>query len=63
MTTIEANPFDRSPVETYLDAPSARDFINALGRVYLDAGLPLALAFEAALADYQDFGVPFACAT
>ena len=32
-----------------------------LGRVYLNAGLPLAAAFEAALADYQSFGVPAEC--
>lgn len=31
---------------------SERERINALGRLYLDAGLPLAAAFEAALADY-----------
>jgi hypothetical protein len=42
----------------YHDAPEARDYILALGRVYLDAGLPLAAAIEAALADYQSFGTP-----
>lgn len=42
----------------YHDAPEARDYILALGRVYLDAGLPLAAAIEAALADYQSFGAP-----
>ena len=35
--------------------PQAREFILALGRVYLEAGLPLACALEAALADYQSF--------
>ncbi len=35
------------------DPQSARDLINALGRIYLEAGLPLAAAFEAAMADYQ----------
>ena len=54
------NPRPPSP-EPYVDAPSARDYILALGRVYLDAGLPLAFAIEAALADYQDLGVPFTC--
>jgi hypothetical protein len=63
MTTTEANPRSLTRAETYIDAPSAREFITELGRVYLDAGLPLALAFEAALADYQDFGVPFECET
>ncbi len=31
----------------------ARALINALGRIYLEAGLPLAAAFEAAVADYE----------
>ncbi len=31
----------------------ARELITDLGRIYLEAGLPLAAAFEAALADYQ----------
>ena len=35
------------------DPQSARELINALGRIYLEAGLPLAAAFEAAMADYQ----------
>jgi len=63
MTTTETTPLGLARADTYTDAPSAREYITALGRVYLDAGLPLALAFEAALADYQDFGVPFDCET
>jgi len=63
MTTTDATPLRPARAETYVDAPSAREYIAALGRVYLDAGLPLALAFEAALADYQDFGVPYECET
>jgi hypothetical protein len=47
----------------YHDAPSARDFIVALGRIYLAAGLPLSAAFEAAFADYRSFGVPCQCET
>lgn len=54
--------YDRTPaVIRFQDAPSARDYIVELGRVYLDAGLPLAAAFEAALADYQSFGTPGEC--
>jgi hypothetical protein len=49
--------------EPYVDAPRARDYILALGRIYLEAGLPLALAIDAALADYQHFGVPATCDT
>ncbi len=54
----------RTPLVTILDTEPERapleitpegDMLNALGRVYLDAGLPLALAFEAALADYRSF--------
>lgn len=42
----------------YIDAPGARDYVLALGRIYLEIGLPLPAAFEAALADYQALGVP-----
>ncbi len=34
-----------------------REFLNELGRVYLEIGLPLASAFEAALADLRIFEV------
>jgi hypothetical protein len=33
------------------------EFLNELGRVYLEIGLPLATAFEAALADLRIFDV------
>jgi hypothetical protein len=33
------------------------EFLNELGRVYLQIGLPLAAAFEAALADVRIFDV------
>ncbi len=33
----------------------ARDQINALGRIYLEVGLPLSAAFEAAVADYEHY--------
>jgi hypothetical protein len=56
------NPRLPSPnPKPYVDAPRARDYILALGRIYLDAGLPLAFAIEAALADYQCLGTPAAC--
>jgi hypothetical protein len=47
-----------NPDDTATDTPpperdAARERINALGRIYLQAGLPLAAAFEAALADYE----------
>jgi hypothetical protein len=35
------------------NSDSAREVINDLGRIYLEAGLPLAAAFEAAMADYE----------
>jgi hypothetical protein len=38
-------------------AKAKSDFLNELGRIYLDAGLPLAAAFEAALADVLFFDV------
>jgi len=47
--------------EPYVDLPKARDYIVELGRVYLEAGLPLAAAFDAALADYQNLGTPADC--
>lgn len=37
------------------EADARRTHLTALGRIYLDAGLPLAAAFEAALADYAGF--------
>lgn len=37
------------------------EFLTALGRVYLDAGLPLAAAFEAALADCAIFDLQSSC--
>ena len=42
----------RFPSE-FEEAATAQEIINDLGRIYLEAGLPLAAAFEAALADYQ----------
>lgn len=36
-------------------AQAKSHFLNELGRIYLDAGLPLAAAFEAALADVLFF--------
>ncbi len=47
--------------QPYHDLPEARDYIVALGRIYLEAGLPLSAAFEAALADYQNLGTPAEC--
>jgi hypothetical protein len=46
-------PHDPAPATLHPNGRTARDVINALGRIYLDAGLPLAVAFEAAMADYQ----------
>lgn len=34
-----------------------RESLNELGRVYLEIGLPLASAFEAAMADLRTFDV------
>jgi hypothetical protein len=53
------NTTDIAPPSAYL-APAdchraRREFLNALGRVYLELGLPLATAFEAALADVRAF--------
>lgn len=64
MTMKTTNPrFTGTPVAPlpYVDAPSARDFIVAMGRLYLAVGLPLAAAFDAALADYRSFGLPRQC--
>jgi hypothetical protein len=44
---------DAAPAAPHPNGQTARDVINALGRIYLEAGLPLAAAFEAAMADYQ----------
>jgi len=37
------------------------DFLTELGRVYLQAGLPLAAAVQAALADCEIFDLPCGC--
>jgi hypothetical protein len=63
MSTLPAATDDDGPPEREpcLDATRARDFILALGRVYLEAGLPLYAAIEAALADYQHIGADSVC--
>jgi hypothetical protein len=60
-TTIIDERYGPAGAAPYIDLPSARDFIVALGRVYLEAGLPLSAAFEAAFADYRSFGLPAQC--
>lgn len=50
LNIIEAEPEKALPENN-----PAREKINALGRIYLDAGLPLAYAFEAAFADIRSF--------
>jgi len=58
--------------DTYIaEAPAERiarncelmrgDFLTELGRVYLQAGLPLAAAVQAALADCEIFDLPCGC--
>jgi hypothetical protein len=49
------NILESEPARLRPDNDPAREKINALGRIYLEAGLPLAAAFEAALADYRSF--------
>lgn len=45
----------RRPLPRIVGARPPTEFVADLGRVYLDAGLPLALAIEAALADCRAF--------
>jgi len=58
--------------DTYIaEAPAERiarncdllqaDFLTELGRIYLQAGLPLAAAVQAALADCAIFDLPCGC--
>jgi hypothetical protein len=63
MTTLEPTKAGRPPATPYVDAPKARDYVLALGRIYLEAGLPLSAAFEAAFADYHALGAPAECET
>jgi hypothetical protein len=53
ITKIPAYLPDAEPQALPEHCAKAREQINALGRIYLDAGLPLAAAFQAALADYE----------
>ena len=57
---ILESPADRAPKERFL---IGSDFLTELGRIYLEAGLPLAAAAEAALADYEIFDLPCTCRT
>jgi len=49
------NIIEAEPAPALLENEPAREKINALGRIYLEVGLPLAYAFEAALADFRSF--------